>query len=98
MCFVIFGASKSGDLNSKSNFAQRIHRVAPNCSVVRSITAQDALLAINTFMEQFRATVKANGIWAITIVLINNPILAFKLAQSQYDASNVLAPPAQLEH
>ena len=51
---------------------------------------------LNTYMKQFRATVKVGGMWVNTIVFADNPILAFKLVQSQYGASNVLAPPTQL--
>jgi hypothetical protein len=53
---------------------------------------------LNTDMKQFKATVKVGGMWVSTIVFADNPILAFKLVQSQYGAGNVLAPPTQLGH
>lgn len=53
---------------------------------------------LNTYMKQFRATVKVGGMWMNTIVFADNPNHAFQLAKSQYGTSNVLAPPTQLGH
>ena len=47
-------------------------------------------------MKQFRATVKAGGIWVQTIVFAESNLMALKIAQAQFGASNVMGMPAPL--
>jgi hypothetical protein len=47
-------------------------------------------------MKQFRATVKAGGIWVQTIIFADNSMMAYKLAQAQYGSSNVMGTPVPL--
>jgi hypothetical protein len=49
-------------------------------------------------MKQFRAIVRVSGVWLNTIVFAENSAMAFKLAQGQYGASNVMSPPQQIGH
>ena len=47
-------------------------------------------------MKQFRATVKAGGLWVQTVIFAENSLMALKLAQAQYGAGNVMGMPIQL--
>lgn len=47
-------------------------------------------------MKQFRVTVKASGLWVQTVIFAENNLMALKLAQAQYGASNVMGMPTQL--
>jgi len=47
-------------------------------------------------MRQFRATVKASGLWVQTVIFAENSMMALKLAQAQYGASNVMGTPVQI--
>ena len=47
-------------------------------------------------MHQYRAMVKAGGMWLETIVFAENVAAAVKLVQSQYGIGNVSGTPTQL--
>lgn len=47
-------------------------------------------------MKQYKATVRANGLWVETIVFAHNPVHALHILQAQFGASNVPRTPIQL--
>ena len=47
-------------------------------------------------MNQYRATVKAGGMWVETIVFAENVNAAMKILQTQFGAGNVVSTPTQL--
>jgi hypothetical protein len=51
---------------------------------------------INTYMKQFRATVRASGLVVTTIVFAENTNFATKILQAQFGANNVISIPTQI--
>jgi len=51
---------------------------------------------INTYMKQFRATVRASGMVVTTIVFAENTTFAMKILQAQFGAANVIGTPTQI--
>ena len=51
---------------------------------------------LNTYMKQFRATVRASGIVVTTIVFAENTNFALKILQAQFGATNVIGIPTQI--
>ena len=47
-------------------------------------------------MHQYRAMVKAGGIWVETVVFAENVVAALKLAQTQFGNGNVAGTPTQI--
>ncbi len=47
-------------------------------------------------MHQYRAMVKAGGIWVETVVFAENVVAALKLVQAQYGIGNVSGTPTQI--
>ena len=51
---------------------------------------------INTYMKQFRATVRASGMVVTTIVFAENTNFAIKILQAQFGANNLISIPTQI--
>jgi hypothetical protein len=51
---------------------------------------------INTYMKQFRATVRASGLVVTTIVFAENTNFATKILQAQFGLNNVISIPTQI--
>jgi hypothetical protein len=47
-------------------------------------------------MKQFKARVKASGMYVETIVFANSTVEAQKILQAQFGASNVISIPTQI--
>ena len=54
------------------------------------------VIKLNTFMKQFRATVRASGMVVTTIVFAENTNFAIKILQAQFGANNVISIPTQI--
>ena len=48
------------------------------------------------YMKQFKARVKASGMYVETIVFANSVIEAQKILQAQFGASNLISIPTQI--
>jgi len=55
------------------------------------------LYQINSYMKQFKATVRASGVVVSTIVFADNSSNAMRILQTQFGVKNVLSTPKQLE-